>query len=338
MLPPVIFRSAPTGQARLRRSLRAGALIRVGHDTYLEPHDADLPVWERRRAEVLARCTSMQARAGDTFVASHMTAALIHGLWVPSSIRIHVTQAHSRVSTPQRADPVIRHRRRLTGHDVVVVGGLRVTSLHRTVVDCIGMLPPGWALAVADSALRLATGADRRNREATRELAGQPLSRWKTLLEERGPRRGIRQARAVLDVTDPLSESPGESRARAVLLAAGLPVPTLQIGVQVGRREYWADAGWLIAPRRYLLVEFDGALKYRLDGLTGSALAGALAQEKQREDGIRGLGHLVERVVETDLSTARHRAALVRRVSAKLPPRLLQGIRPRPGLFLGPGE
>lgn len=325
------------GRLRLRRSLRAGNLVRVGYDTYLEPHDARVPVWERRRDEVLARCVRMQARAGETFAVSHTTAALVHGLWVPSSTRIHVTQPHARMSTPERFDPVLRHRRRLTEGEVVVVDGLRATSLERTVVDCACLLPADWALAVADCALRTATGADRRQPEKAHEQAARLLVDWRALLEW-GPRRGRRQARAVLDLADPLAESPGESRSRAAMLAAGLPVPTLQVRIQVDGRDYWADGGWPIAPGHYLLWEFDGTTKYGLDGVTGPALARALSQEKQREDGIRRLGQSGGRVVDADLSNTRARAAMVRRMWDKLPPRLLEDSRSRPGLFVDPGS
>lgn len=127
--PKQMFRNSTAGPLLLRRAQEVGTLIRVGRDTYIEPHDAELPQWDRVRAEVLARCATLQRRSGDSFVVSHMTAALIHGLWVPTSTTVHVTQPHSRTSTPWSFDPVVRHRRELRPEEVTMVGGIRVTSL-----------------------------------------------------------------------------------------------------------------------------------------------------------------------------------------------------------------
>ena len=334
--PKQMFRNSTAGPLLLRRAQEVGTLIRVGRDTYIEPHDAELPQWDRVRAEVLARCATLQRRSGDSFVVSHMTAALIHGLWVPTSTTVHVTQPHSRTSTPWSFDPVVRHRRELRPEEVTMVGGIRVTSLARTVIDCITALPPVWGLAVADSALRAIVRPERSKPEEALERAAPILKEWRALLEARGPKRGLIRARAILDAASPLPESPGESRSRAVLLAPGLPMPLLQIPVKLGDTTAWCDFGWLIAPGRYLLGEFDGAVKYRLDGLTGIALSNKLSEEKQREDGLRRLRHRIERVVNADLSTADRRAQMVDRMVAKLPAQLLVNCVPRPGFAIAP--
>jgi hypothetical protein len=182
------------------------------------------------------------------------------------------------------------------------VGGLRVTTLQRTVVDSLTMLPADWGLAVADSALRRVTRADRRDPDRARRAAEPYQAEWLGHLEAAGPRRGRPRARAVLAVADPLAESAGESRTRAMLLAAGLPVPQLQIPVVAEGTTFYADLGWEIGSGRYLLVEFDGLTKYALDGERGADLSRRLAAEKLREDAIRRLGHQLERAVHADLS------------------------------------
>lgn len=330
------YGNAIVGSSALRQAVRAGTLVRVGYDTYLPVHPPQTQPWERARTELLARCAALQRRSGPATVISHTTAALVHGLWVPATRSLHVTQPYARPSTPQRPDPVLRHRRPLDPAEITTVGGLRVTTLQRTVVDSLTMLPADWGLAVADSALRLVTRADRRDPDRARRAAEPYRAEWLGHLEAAGPRRGRPRARAVLAVADPLAESAGESRTRAMLLAAGLPVPQLQIPVVAEGTTFYADLGWEIGSGRYLLVEFDGLTKYALDGERGADLSRRLAAEKLREDAIRRLGHQLERAVHADLSSARRRELLVARVGRKLPAAVLSQATPRPSLQIAP--
>ncbi|NUT03790.1 MAG: DUF559 domain-containing protein [Hamadaea sp.] len=68
-------------------------------------------------------------------------------------------------------------------------------------------------------------------------------------------------ARRVLDMVDPLAESPMETRLRLLLLAAGLPRPTSQYKVmataQDGRRRFIARLDFAY-PEFRLALEYDG--------------------------------------------------------------------------------
>jgi hypothetical protein len=124
--------------------------------------------------------------------------------------------------------------------------------------------------------------------------------------------RGRARLRRAMAAMDGRAESPGESRTRMVLSALGLPVePQVEIidadGELVGRVDF------LVADR--VVVEFDGAVKYR-----GDSGADVLIAEKRREDRLRELGYEVVRVTWDELAQperlhAKVRAALLRRAA-----------------------
>lgn len=77
-------------------------------------------------------------------------------------------------------------------------------------------------------------------------------------LAERYPgRRGIRQARKVIDLVDPGAESPRETWLRLLLIRAGFPRPTTQIPVhnQYGTLVAVLDMGW---ENLKIAAEYDG--------------------------------------------------------------------------------
>lgn len=65
----------------------------------------------------------------------------------------------------------------------------------------------------------------------------------------------------MIGIADPFSESPGESVARLVVRASGLPAPVTQYRYEdreEGRR-YYIDLAW---PQLRIAIEFDGFMKY----------------------------------------------------------------------------
>ena len=163
------------------------------------------------------------------------------------------------------------HAARLDPDEVVVVAGLRVTSVARTVLDVARSLPFDAGLVVADAALH--------RHLVTREELADSL-----LCAER--RRGAPAAARVLAFADPGSMSVGETRSRIALRDAGLPAPVLQWrvcasdGTEVAR----TDFGW---PERRTVGEFDGRLKYGRSLRPGQDVAEVLFEEKRREDTVR---------------------------------------------------
>ena len=136
---------------------------------------------------------------------------------------------------------------RLGDDEVVDVGGIRVTSVARTLVDLGRWLPFESAVVSTDDALH-------RGLVTVEELA-QTLARG-----ARAPRAG--RARQAIAFADARTESVGESRSRVAMHEAGLPAPDVQIEVRsgvTGAQVARSDFGW---HERRTVGEFDGFVKY----------------------------------------------------------------------------
>lgn len=125
-------------------------------------------------------------------------------------------------------------------------------------------------------------------------------------LDTSGVRFGAGRARAAIAATDPKCESPGETRTRLILVAAGLDVHSqVSLSVEEG---FIGRVDFLVGDQ--VVVEFDGAVKY--DGLDGKR---ALMAEKRREERLRDAGYRVVRVTWADLQRP---GALVTRIQGLL--------------------
>ncbi|MBI9113433.1 hypothetical protein [Sanguibacter suaedae] len=289
--PPTVHLARDVTAAHARSLVRDGAWLRVRPGAYIDAPRGDAPPGDTRRAVALARTTALARQSARSPTFSHTSAALLWGLpLVPGDRRIHVVQ-ESRPGSSGDAG-VVRHRIVLPGTHRTHHRGLAVTTLERTVVDCLRSLPPLPGLVIADAALHV--GADR--------------DTCARMLDAMAGTRGIVKARELLALADGGSESPGETRVRFEALRIGLPVPETQVCVQTGRSTWWADLGWV--PWR-LLVEYDGRDKY--DGATTEALL----RERRRQDALEDSGWHVVRVMKEDLrdpALLRHR--LLRHVPA----------------------
>ena len=127
-------------------------------------------------------------------------------------------------------------------------------------------------------------------------------------VEARSGHPRCQRARAMLSFADPKAESPGESRLRFLLASFGIDVVS-QVVVRDGDTVVArADLG--VRGTR-VLIEFDGAVKYREGG------AQALMAEKRREDRLRALGYIVLRFTWADLESPRTVLAAVRTAIAR---------------------
>jgi hypothetical protein len=161
-----------------------------------------------------------------------------------------------------------RDRYRL--HDV------RCLRPTRAVADLLRRLPLAEAVVVAD--------ASRRARLCTEQQLRDELLAHAKL-------RGVRQARDVLDLSDPRAESPPESRVRLLLVQAGLaPVPQYDV--------FGPDGDWLARvdlafPELRIAVEYDGrAVHERADVFT---------RDRQRQNALVAAGWVVLRFSAEDL-------------------------------------
>jgi len=154
--------------------------------------------------------------------------------------------------TPEYAVPHHRGRMRQPGvrpvelyfsdDEVVELGGIRVTSPRRTAMDLARRLHRPMVLVALDAFTHqeLVTIDELRS-----DL--EPLYRFP----------GIKQARELIALTEPKTESPGETFLRLRLIDAGFPRPEPQIVILDGAgREVWrVDLGYR---ERRLGLEYDG--------------------------------------------------------------------------------
>ncbi len=254
---------------RLAREVGRGVLVRVRRGCYVgaDGWHAATPAEEH-----LLRVRAA-ARAMPGAVFSHASAAAAWGLprigaW-PSTIEIAAPRRGG-----GRSKPGVVRRGSTTAVRAVEVDGLLVTNPARTVVDLARETSFVSGLAAADHALhrRLTTPS---------ELAAA--------LDELGARRGVRAARRVVEHASGLAESPGESLSRGRMIEIGVVLPVLQQQLKdheglIGRVDFW----W---PHLRLVGEFDGRIKYRVDGVEDRrGLEDRLWAEKVREDRLRAGG------------------------------------------------
>ncbi|MFD6154984.1 hypothetical protein ACFWF7_17120 [Nocardia sp. NPDC060256] len=220
-------------------------------------------------------------------VVSHVSAAIVHELscWALSLGRVHLTRA--RRSGGRVTRQVALHSMRIDPDEIVRVGGLRVTSVARTVIDLARSVPFEQAVVVGDHALH--SGKTTRD-ELLAELARS------------AGRPGNPAARRVVAFLDGRSESVGESRSRVALRAAHFPEPTLQAQITTATGKIVARVDFLF-PELGVIGEFDGLVKYRGARVGDRPPEDVVIAEKAREDTLRALGWLVVRWTWRDLDS-----------------------------------
>lgn len=204
-----------------------------------------------------------------TGVLSFRQAAVHHG-WAVKQLpeRPDVTVARNRRLTRDQERTATVHRAALGPDDVRNIGGSRVTSPDRTLVDCLRGLPFDEALAVADSALR----------------AGVSPGRLRALAADlRGI--GAPEAKRVAAAADERAANPFES----VLRAIALDVPGLHV---VPQRPLWHRGVFLGRPD---LADLDARIVLEADSFGWHGDRVALADDCRRYDEMVAAGWLVLR-------------------------------------------
>lgn len=257
----------------VRRLLRVGELSPVRRGAYVVGALPQDPA-RRHRLEITAALDALSPDA----VVSHVSAAVLHGLplWGVPLGRVHVTR--NRATGGRRGRRVHVHTAPLTPGGLALVDGVPVTGVARTVADIARTVPFEQAVVVADAALAMDLASGEELAEAVLQATGWP---------------GSPAARRAIAFADAGAQSPGESRSRVAMAAAGLPTPVLQWEVlDRGRSLGFADFGW---PRLRTVGEFDGRIKYGRLLRPDQSPGDAVFAEKRREDRMR----------DTDLGMAR---------------------------------
>lgn len=258
--------------------LEAGELVRPMPGMY-----ARASYWKSlsRREKMLhvIRTLSIQH---PTWTFSHSSAALAHGLEVPYALYwpIHYVTERSGGGKAQR---LMRHHR-AARCESEVVDGIRATPVDQTVIDCARTYAFRYALAQADSALRLG---------ATTKPA------LFACLDQCQNRCNVRRVEGLLVAADPRPENGGESEVRAIMMEQGLPIPELQHPIpnpEDPRRVYRADFVFDVRGEYLVDMELDGYDKYDDPEMTrGRSALKVQMEERQREAEITVYGIRVVR-------------------------------------------
>ena len=235
---------------RISRLVEQGKLRALPRGVYTLP-DAGAAGTDGAREHALL-VAAVLARCDFPVVASHRSAAVIHGLDLigrQPAEAVTVTRSPGAHGSRSLRAGVTVHSAELPASHVIVRDGIRLTSVARTVVDLARTGTFREGVVAADSALR-----DRRTTVPEMHAVILDCARWP----------GIRRARDVVAFSDHRAESALESIGRVVFREFGLPAPELQVWVGgdlgvVGRADY-------LWQRYRTIAEADGALKYAQPG------------------------------------------------------------------------
>jgi predicted transcriptional regulator of viral defense system len=222
--------------------VRRSQLVHVRRGVYVR---ADMVADLRARVggEHLLQTAAALATTGAA-VASHHSAALIHGLDILGKLprEVALTRPPGRNRSNQTGTRL--HWAQLPPEHITVQHGMRVTTVARTVVDVARTVEFRAGVVTADSALRqkLVTKAE-----------------VESILADCDRRRGIQRANEAVAFADGRAESVLESIARVVFRDCGLPPPELQVWLGGPQAVGRVDFLW----RQFRTVaEVDGLLKY----------------------------------------------------------------------------
>jgi hypothetical protein len=168
------------------------------------------------------------------------TAAWLLGLDLPPCQPVEVT-IPQRFGISALAGACVR-RCALTAGEIVICRGMQTTSAVRTAVDL------SRHLSLVDAVVALDMAAHQRIVD---------LTELRTYVASHPGAKGIARVRRVIQLAEPASESPGETRLRLLLVLNGLPRPHAQAQItdEGGRFVGRVD---LYYPDHRLGLEYDG--------------------------------------------------------------------------------
>lgn len=256
---------------RKRRSVSRRQLLRDGYrrifpDIYLPPTSP---------ADFRARSRAAYLLIAETgALAGYSAAELL-------DVRIAPHDADAEILVPGgdfRERPGLRvHRDRIADDELWTSHGAVVTSPLRTAFDLARWLPLVDAVVATDA---LARTYGFQPWEINKIYRRYPRSRWR------------RRVSSVLDLADPLAESPMETRTRLALVLRGLPKPASQFWVEDGAgRRARLDLAY---PEALIGIEYDGDHHRAKD---------TYADDRRRENWLHRAGWLMLHFTATDVFT-----------------------------------
>jgi predicted transcriptional regulator of viral defense system len=241
------WRAAGITSAQFRSLTRAGALVRVRRGVYATRSAVESARTDQRQDHAL-RVAVARASVGRHAVASHQSAAVLHGIDLlrrPADGVVWLTRPPGQ-KHGQQFEGIHLYSAQLPEKHVTTLYGVRVTTATRTVIDLARLLTYMEGVVAVDSALRAGKTTDLGLADVLRSCA-----RWP----------GADRARRATDFGSADAESVLESCARVVFAEAGLPAPVLQAAIATANAEFIArvDFCW---PAYQVIAEADGMAKY----------------------------------------------------------------------------
>lgn len=227
--PFTITQAALAGLTRAH--LRGATWMRVAPATYM---------WTGLRADPMHAIHAMSTRLPGSAAFSGFTAVWLHKVDAQPCIPVEAT-VRDGAGVSARSGCLVR-RAVLDEEDVVLIQGLRVTSMARTLADVSARVTLTEAVVIADAALHAG------------RIRLDELDSWAT---SHAGRRGIRKLRKVIEHAEPAAESPMESRLRMLLVLAGLPRPEAQVSLYGGSDQFLGRLDLFYRESR-LGIEYDG--------------------------------------------------------------------------------
>lgn len=265
-----------------KQQLRGASWHRLGAGFY---------AWREIAGERSVLLASIAQRMPQAAVFSGRTAAWIHGLDVdpcPVEITMPVQSCVSHVAG-------VRVRRsNVAADEIRFRRDLITTSPVRTFADIARREP------LVDAVILLDMAAHRRT------VSLPSLVAWAA---KHRNYRGLKKLHAAVDLAEPATESPMESRLRLLLVLAGLPRPGAQVTIRDHAGAFVARPD-LFYPTERLAIEYDGAGHRE-----------SLISDDRRQNRIVDAGYRVLRFTAHDVLVEPDAVvALVRRTLATKPP------------------
>ena len=276
-VPPALrtrpFTVAEARGARVtRRQLRGTAYRRLGAGIY---H------WVGVKETPLLMLAGVARRLPPGAAFSGRTAAWLHGLDLPPCDPIEVTMPEP-MGSARRAGTAVR-RAALAADEIVPRRRLPTTSALRTSVDLGGRNPLVEGVVAADLFLHAGLVS---------------LDELRNYVADHPGTNGVARLRRVVDLAEPDTESPMESRLRMLLVIARLPRPEVQVSIEDDQGRFVGRPD-LLYRRPRVAIEYDGG-NHR----------DRMIEDNRRQNGLVGAGFRLLRFTAADVYGAPETVAM----------------------------
>ncbi|XAS66393.1 DUF559 domain-containing protein [Micrococcaceae bacterium Sec5.7] len=232
-------RSASLSSGRLRSSDLASA----GRLLYVPAG------WD---SEIRSLARALSAATPGAWI-SHLTAAILHGLWLPSWFRdcreLHLSKP--RALPPVRREGVLGHTVLVFADEVMELDGTHISTPARTWLDLARILPLDDLVAVGDQLVRRP-----RPGLENRAEAWATIPQLQEMLKRHPKLKGIVKARQAMELIRVGADSAPETFLRLALTASGLPEPELQLRIVQG--DPYSPAADLGYREHQVGIQYDG--------------------------------------------------------------------------------